>query len=150
MYFSDNWMQGELIVDALEVIELPPGNELAESDFAHGYRMRAAGVQDIGRVFDSAGASLIRDSADARVVADVRAATGRIIDDVSDTPGWPPLASSPAPRDSDGDGMPDDWETSIGLDPADGSDGASDRDGDGYTNLEDYLNSLVPTPSYDY
>jgi hypothetical protein len=40
--------------------------------------------------------------------------------------------------------MPDDWEESAGLDPADAGDGARDRDGDGYTNLEDYLNSLIP------
>jgi hypothetical protein len=77
-------------------------------------------------------------------VADVRARTGSIIDDVSETPGWPRLESLPAPRDSDGDGMPDDWEKSLGLDPSDAGDGPRDRDGDGYTNLEDYLNSLVP------
>lgn len=144
MYFSDNWMNGEPIDDTHEVIELPPGNKLAESDFAHGYQMRAASTEDIGRILDFAGASLVRDSADSRVVADVRSRSGRIIDDVSDTPGWPPLASAPPPRDSDGDGMPDDWEQSVGLGPADAGDGARDRDGDGYTNLEDYLNSLVP------
>jgi hypothetical protein len=39
--------------------------------------------------------------------------------------------------------MPDDWETRFGLDPDDSSDGSLDPDGDGYTNLEDYLNGLV-------
>jgi hypothetical protein len=38
--------------------------------------------------------------------------------------------------------MPDDWELNNGLDPKDSSDGSSDLDGDGYTNIEEYLHSL--------
>jgi hypothetical protein len=40
--------------------------------------------------------------------------------------------------------MPDEWETAGTLDPTDPSDGSVDPDGDGYTNLEHYLNSVVP------
>jgi hypothetical protein len=40
--------------------------------------------------------------------------------------------------------MPDVWETAHGLDPANASDRNGDTDQDGYTNLEEYLNSLVP------
>jgi hypothetical protein len=39
--------------------------------------------------------------------------------------------------------MPDDWEASNRLDPANSADGPLDQDGDGYTNVEEYLNSLV-------
>ena len=42
----------------------------------------------------------------------------------------------------DKDGMPDVWEHSHGLNPADRADGARVSK-DGYTNLEDYLNSLI-------
>ena len=55
---------------------------------------------------------------------------------------FPELKSEPAPADTDGDGMPDTWETANGLNPNDAADGnivASD----GYTNLEHYLNSIV-------
>ena len=45
--------------------------------------------------------------------------------------------------DADGDGLPDDWETAHGLNPKDPSDATKDLNGDGYTNLEKYLNSLV-------
>ena len=48
-----------------------------------------------------------------------------------------------APVDTDGDGMPDEWETRHGLDPQNPADGAADANKDGYTNVEDYLNSLV-------
>ena len=40
--------------------------------------------------------------------------------------------------------MPGAWEAEHGFDPADGSDGPEDRDGDGYTNLEEYLNGTRP------
>ena len=44
--------------------------------------------------------------------------------------------------DSDGDGMPDEWETANGFDPADGSDG-NHINAEGYTALEKYLASLM-------
>ncbi len=55
---------------------------------------------------------------------------------------WPTLTSNPAPVDTDGDGMPDDWETANGLDPNDESDRNNVND-EGYTMLEVYINSLV-------
>jgi pectate lyase len=80
-----------------------------------------------------------RDAVDARVVEQVRGGTGRIIDSPDDVGGWPTYASVEPPLDSDGDGMPDAWETERGLDPGDPADAHSDRTGDGYTNLEEYL-----------
>ena len=44
--------------------------------------------------------------------------------------------------DSDGDGMPDEWETANGFDPADASDG-NYINAEGYTALEKYLASLM-------
>ena len=40
--------------------------------------------------------------------------------------------------------MPDDWETKHGLNPKDPTDAAGDLNGDGYTNIEDFLNNLDP------
>jgi len=56
---------------------------------------------------------------------------------------WPEYKSAPAPADSDHDGIPDDWEKAHGLNPNDPSDANKDLNGDRYTNLEKYLNSLV-------
>ncbi len=55
----------------------------------------------------------------------------------------PVLKSTPAPADSDHDGMPDEWETRHGLNPRDPEDRNGDITGDGYTNLEKYLNELA-------
>jgi hypothetical protein len=56
---------------------------------------------------------------------------------------WPEYKTYNVPVDSDHDGMPDDWEKAHGLNPNDASDANNDLNGDGYTNLEKYLNSLV-------
>ena len=81
----------------------------------------------------------IRDS----IIADIKSGSGRLIDSVSDVGGWPDHETSTRPKDSDDDGMPDKWETARGLNPNDASDGNGDDDGDGYTNLEEYLNGLL-------
>ena len=47
--------------------------------------------------------------------------------------------------DSDGDGMPDEWESAFGLNPLDGTDAGRDPDGDGFTNLQEYRAGTVPT-----
>ncbi|WP_019535381.1 Ig-like domain-containing protein [Paenibacillus ginsengihumi] len=95
-------------------------------------------------VLQQAGAILPkRDSVDARLVSDVRNRTGRQINSQREVGGWPELKSLPAPHDSDHDGMPDEWELAHGLNPSDPSDRNGDFNGDGYTNLEKYLNSIV-------
>jgi 1,4-alpha-glucan branching enzyme len=40
--------------------------------------------------------------------------------------------------DTDGDGIPDNWEIAYGLNPNDGSDASIDTDGDGLTNLQEF------------
>ena len=85
------------------------------------------------------------DPVDQRVIRDVRKGTGRIIDDPHEVGGWPSLARGTAPQDSDRDGMPDTWESARGLDPH-LVDGAGDRNRDGYTNVEEYVNGLAPRP----
>ena len=62
-----------------------------------------------------------------------------------DVGGFPTIAGGTACADADHDGMPDVWERARGLDPSDPSHGQADPDGDGYTNLEDYLNGAGKT-----
>jgi hypothetical protein len=92
------------------------------------------------RVLANAGATLpTRDRLDRQVVEDVINRTGHVIGDPADAGGWPSLSSGPVPVDSDGDGMPDRWEIGHGADPHT-FDAWLDADGNGWANLEDYLN----------
>jgi pectate lyase len=84
-----------------------------------------------------------RDTTDTRIVAEVRGRTGKIIRYERELGDWPSYAGGAVPLDLDGDGIPDDWETAHGLNPNDTSD-AGRITQTGYTNLECYLNSLVP------
>jgi len=103
-------------------------------------------------VLESAGCSFPhRDAVDQRIVEEVRNGTvtygdNGLITSPSDVGGWPDLKSAPAPADNDHDGMPDAWERSRGLDPENPDDANGDLDGDGYTNIEDYLSELARDP----
>ena len=91
-----------------------------------------------------------RDSVDAKIVDEVRRGKGSIIDTQQQVGGWPELKQATPPADSDNDGMPDAWERRHGLNPTDPSDGSADKDKDGYTNLEEYLNNTDPGKFVDY
>ena len=107
-----------------------------------------------------AGASLVRDNADTRVASEAMNAnsstsssnngsTGGLIDSQTDAGGWQEYSATSdeltAVTDTDGDGMPDAFETEYSLDPSNASDASSmtlDNHGR-YTNLEMYLHWLV-------
>ena len=105
------------------------------------------------RVVRSAGASLSRDAVDMRVIDALAHRTGSLIDSqemyrdgqgvlagIDDLP----TQRRPDGFDTDGDGMPDEFETKHNLDPHDLADGNGKTISDlGYTNLEIYLNGLV-------
>jgi hypothetical protein len=65
------------------------------------------------------------------------------VTDPSEVGGWPEYKGTPY-KDSDNDGLPDDWEKKHGLNPNDASDATADSNGDGYTNIEDFINGLDP------
>jgi hypothetical protein len=72
-----------------------------------------------------------------------------IITDVKQVGGYPEYKGIPY-KDTDGDGMPDEWEIKYGLNPNDGSDALGDINGDGYTNIEKYINGIDPTTKVDW
>ena len=90
-----------------------------------------------------------RDSVDSRITSEVQNGTGHIGPfngqvnvTLSD---YPTLSSTTPPTDTDGDGIPNSWESSHGLNPNNAADGAATAV-NGYTNLENYLNELAGDP----
>lgn len=100
-------------------------------------------------VMEHAGASRVRDGHDLRIIEQLASlgTKGAFIANEQDVGGIGTLAGADAPADSDGDGMPDEWEKANGTDP-DKADTNGDADGNGYTNIEDYVNSLAHKSDY--
>ena len=127
-----------------------PGEPLATSRFDFPPVTTTSVEQAYDEVLQFSGATLpARDAADEHTVAGVMARNGRIIDHPDEVGGFPFLSAGTPPADSDRDGMPDSWETSKGLNPNDSSDTSRDADGDGYTNIEEYINELADSTSKD-
>jgi hypothetical protein len=63
--------------------------------------------------------------------------------------GYPQYKGKPY-KDSDKDGMPDEWEIANGLNPNDPSDAVKDCTGDGYTNIEKYINGISTKEKTDW
>jgi hypothetical protein len=137
---DDNW---DMVVwtDCLQVTDLSlrratefshPTTATMDVSVAYAYVLKYAGATRPER-----------DAIDTRIVGDVQNGTGGIIDSPADVGGWVTMWQGTPPSDQDHDGMPDDWETAHGLDPRNAADSAKDRNGDGYTNLEEYLNCLA-------
>lgn len=72
-----------------------------------------------------------------------------IITDIRQVGGFPEYKGTPY-KDSDKDGMPDAWEKKYGLNPNDASDAVKDMNGDGYTNIEKYINGIDPKKKVDW
>ncbi len=89
-----------------------------------------------------------RDSHDERIIREVR--TGKttfgngIISSQTEVGGWPKLLSTKPQQDIDNDGMPDEWERRFSPKGDLSLKSYLDLDGDGYTNVEEYLNQTNP------
>ncbi len=97
-------------------------------------------------VLADAGASIVRDEVDTRIIKEVRGRTSTygnkgLIDSPSDVGGYPELTGVKA-KDSDNDGIPNEWEDLNGLDKFDKTD-ALDTAASGYLYIEEYANALA-------
>lgn len=167
---ADNWAGGVQVGDnsagagehaaAIRVNEPMPMARVTITDAKKAY----------GYVLQNAGATLPkRDAVDQRIVEEVK--TGQIvytengktgigkqfikrrlpedsykqgiITHPSQVGGYPEYKGTPY-KDSDSDGIPDDWEKKNGLNPNNAADATQPaKNKSGYTNIEEYLNSLV-------
>jgi hypothetical protein len=152
---KDNWAGGvQIDGDADPAVVLPKVRVAKPFPMAPVPTQTAEAAYEV--VLAHAGATLPkRDLVDRRIIEQVRTGTvtyeaGKgIITDVKQVGGYPDYKGEPV-LDSDGDGIPDWWEIKYGLNPNDPSDAAKDSNGDGYTNIEKYLNGLDPTKKVDW
>ncbi|NLB63339.1 MAG: T9SS type A sorting domain-containing protein [Fibrobacter sp.] len=104
------------------------------------------------RVYDNAGANRWRDEVDKVFFGHLRSlgksgAQPKDEKELGLENGVGIVPGGEAPKDSDGDGMPDEWEIAHGLDPNNPADrNGTELSAEGYTNLEMYLNELAGDP----
>lgn len=171
---KDNWDGGVQLKEEVDATKFLP---LIKSDEA--FKMSPVTVMDTKKaytfVLDNVGANFPkRDAVDARVIKTVQ--TGKaiyakdapefvspyvkrrlpadsykqgIITDIRQVGGLPEYKGK-AVVDSDGDGMPDAWEIANGLNPNDPTDANMDCNGDGYTNIEKYINGIDTRKKVDW
>ena len=119
----------------------------------YGFVTTHKALRAFEKVLAYGGASYKRDSHDTYIAEDVEKGTAKytssgnspgFINSQDEAGGWPVLNSETAPVDTDGDGMPDAWETEHGLNPNANDANLYNLDSHRYyTNLEVYCNSLV-------
>lgn len=142
---NDNWMG---VYPNMDYIKTSKNPVLTRSEFDHEPISLHTAEQAYKKVLSFAGANNKRDFVDNRITQAVEtyitgASDSRgLITSTADVGGYPEYKTDVPAIDSDGDGIPDDWEFSHNLNPYDGGDGKS-MTPSGYTNLEIYLNGLV-------
>lgn len=171
---KDNWNGGVQLADEMDAAKFLPQIKVNEA-----FRMPSVTVMDAKNaynfVLNNVGATFPkRDAVDARVVKTVQ--TGKaiyakdapefsspyvkrrlpadsyklgIITDIRQVGGLPEYKGE-SYKDSDGDGMPDAWETANGLNPNDPTDAVKDCNGDGYTNIEKFINGIDSKKKVDW
>ncbi len=153
MYMSGNSINGQIPEDQYSFVEIEDDNVnfswenyKLDAAFEHSVTEKILDTKEVqDAVLETAGASIKRDSLDTGVVQSVKDGTGSIINKPEEAIGWtgdyPELAAEEPYGDEDGDGMDDNWEKEVGLNPKEAGDGAAKVAG-GYTNLEVFLQSL--------
>ena len=172
---ADNW-SGGIQVEEYDLTQKYVAQIRAEKPFEMAPVSILSADEAYEFVLENAGASFPkRDAVDKRIVKQVK--TGNIfyakdaepyvtpyvkrrlpddsykqgiITNPQQVGGLPTYKAGKAPQDTDCDGMPDEWERRYGLNPNDASDANGDLTGDGYTNIEKYINGIDPTVKVDW
>lgn len=161
---NDNWTYGvyNQIASGYGTITATDKAEMkATEPYPAGEVITHTAIKAYEKVLDYVGASYKRDEIDARIIKETRTGTTTFKGSSLNQPGiidsqrdlkpagagddwsaWPELLQGEVPLDSDGDGIPNEWETANGLNPYNSAD-AKKTNEEGYTYLEVYLNSIV-------
>ncbi|MGX8696530.1 MAG: hypothetical protein ACSW8D_09105, partial [Prevotella sp.] len=147
-YGADNWQDANR--DGLNNPSEFTGNgggDRQNAPYAYPELEKWTARELVEKLLPDVGASLpYRDLADCYMVNEVLSfgTEGKLITNENELPIGVPTAWSwfkgQKPQDTDGDGMPDEWETANGTDPA--LNDAMTISANGYANIENYINGI--------
>ncbi len=149
VYAEDNWVDSDTdgTLDGSLISDYGSATVMSSAYDYPGVDDLMSAQDALDYVIDNVGSSLTRDEVDELLISQVKSygTLGSIIDTeddngIDDNVGT--VDSGTAPTDTDQDGMPDEWEEDNGMDPSTADD-ADDDDGDGYTNIEEYLEWII-------
>ncbi len=149
VYAKDNWVDSDKDgnLDGSLISDYGSATVMSTAFDYPGVDTLLSAQDALDWVIDNVGSSLTRDAVDELLISQVKSygTSGSIIDTEEDNGienNIGTVESGTAPTDTDQDGMPDDWESDNGTDPSIADD-TDDDDGDGYTNIEEYLEWII-------
>ncbi|NDW17860.1 hypothetical protein D0T53_02875 [Dysgonomonas sp. 216] len=160
IYSKDNWIDknrnGILDGHLIPQNEFSGGPTFVSTPYNYPLLPTIPASQVYDELMKSVGASLpYRDNLDWYLLNELSSfgVKGAIINNETDLPFGAPntwaMWGGNSRTDSDGDGIPDEWETANGLNPNNASD-AMQIAANGYTNIENYINSITEEYSQNY
>ena len=148
-YGNDNWQDSNMdgVFDPYEVTNYAAGNRV-DTPYDYPELPKFEGKSLLQTLIPTVGASLpYRDPSDCYMIDEVNSVgkKGALISNEENLPYGAPntwkVWGGNTRVDTDGDGMPDAWETAHGTDP--NKDDALTLADNGYTNIENYINSIT-------
>lgn len=151
---ADNWSEG--VFNQMKHYRLTDTEKnQIKRDHPHDIRNNVdtdSATEAYQKILKTGGASLKRDPVDLRIIKDVengsfsyegsKGSRNGIIDSQKDVGGFPDLKKGQPEKDSDHDGMPDEWEIRHKLNPHVYNSDGRDLDKN-YDNIEVYFNDIV-------
>lgn len=136
---ADNWGKGVQGVSSDIIAKIKHTSRFAMPEIKN----KQSAEDAYNSVLEKCGASKQRDIVDTRIINDVKNRTGNLINSPSDVGGYPEYATIENNKDSDFDGMPDEWEDANGLNKNNYKDGKEYTFSTDYSNFEWYLYDIV-------
>ncbi len=152
MYSTGNYFDGNCDgqLNGTLITDHHSATAMANPNFSTQHPMNVeTAEQAYHTIVDHVGASRVRDVHDKRILEQLTSlgTKGTFIANEDNVGGIGNVANGPKPKDTDNDGMPDDWEQANGL-SVNANDANAYTLGGGYTNIEHYVNSLAQKSSY--
>ena len=152
LYSSGNYYDGNKngVLDGRLITDHNSATAMSQPNFNTTHPMNVETAEEAYQtIVEQVGASRVRDAHDRRILEHLTSlgTKGAFIANEDDLGGIGTVASGPKPTDSDNDGMADAWEVENGLNPSK-NDANAYTLGNGYTNIEHYVNSLAQKTSF--
>ncbi len=152
LYSTGNYYDGNKngVLDGRLITDYHSATPMSSPNFTTTHPMHlTSAAEAYANAVEQVGASRVRDSHDRRLIDQLTSlgTKGTFIANEDELGGIGTVAGGTRPTDTDNDGMPDEWELANGLNP-NSNDANGSKFGNGWTNIENYINSLAAKTAF--